>query len=248
MLPGWKGASLFLWVSCCLFAQSEPLAFEAASVKPNISGDRGSSSHGTKGQTVFTNFSLQHLIMQAYNVKDFQLTGPEWMANVRFDITAKYPGDTTNEQRSLMLQTLLLDRFHLAIHRESKDMPAYALTVAKNGPKLEEGKPGGASTTTNSGRFEDKGVSMANFADQLSRQVEHPVTDKTGLTGVYNLKMQWTPDDQPAAKGDSAPAEPALGPSIFVALQEQLGLKLQTQKLPVEIIVVDHVDRAPVEN
>ena len=84
---------------------------------------------------------------------------------------------------------------------------------------------------------------MAELADQLARHVDHPVIDKTGLTGVYNLKLEWTQDDQPAGLGEAAP-----GPSIFTALQEQLGLKLQTQKLPVEIIVVDSVDRTPVKN
>jgi uncharacterized protein (TIGR03435 family) len=197
---------------------------------------------------VFTNVPLRRLIERAYGVKPFQLTGPDWIDNVRFDITAKYPGDTTNEQRALMLRTLLAERFHLAVHRESKDMPAYALVVAKSGPKLEDAKQSGDSTSTGRGRFEDKAVSMAGLADQLARQLEHPVVDKTGLTGIYNLKLEWTPDDQPAGKGDGASGEPALGPSIFGALQEQLGLKLQTQKLPVEVIVVDHVDRTPVEN
>jgi len=127
-------------------------------------------------------------------------------------------------------------------------MTAYALLLAKNGPKLEEGKPGGTSTHTNRGRFEDKGVSMTGLADQLARQLERPVVDKTGLTGVYNLKLEWTPDEQPAGKGEASSGEPALGPSIFTSLQEQLGLKLQTQKLPVEIIVVDRLEKVPTEN
>jgi uncharacterized protein (TIGR03435 family) len=249
MLRGLAGVSILLCGSCCISGQSAaPLAFEVASVKANTSGSGSSSSHGSKGQTMFTNVALSQLIERAYSVKDFQLTGPDWLGNVRFDITVKYPGETTNEQRDLMLQTLLAERLNLAIHRESKEMPAYALVVAKNGPKLEEGKPGGASTTTNRGRFEDKGISMAGLADQLARQMERPVADKTGLTGVYNLKLEWTPDEQPAGKGDGASGEPALGPSIFAALQEQLGLKLQTQKMPVEIIVVDRVERVPTEN
>jgi uncharacterized protein (TIGR03435 family) len=121
-------------------------------------------------------------------------------------------------------------------------MPAYALVETKNGPKLEASKEDGDSTSTNRGRFDDSAVSMAGLAKQLAQQLEHPVVDKTGLTGIYKLKLEWTPDDQSGA------AEPALGPSIFNALQDQLGLKLQTQKLPVEIIVVDRVDRTPLEN
>ena len=249
MLRGLTGVSLLLCAAYGVFGQSAPPpAFEVASVKTNTSGSGSSSSNGSKGQTVFTNLTLRQFVTRAYNIKDFQLTGPDWMGNIRFDITAKYPGETTNEQRAVMLQTLLAERFNLAVHRESKEMPAYVLVLAKNGPKREEGKPGGVSTSSNRGRFEDKGVSMAGLADQLARQLERPVADKTGLTGVYNLRLEWTPDDQPAGKGDGAAGEPALGPSIFTALQEQLGLKLQTQKMPVEIIVVDHVDRTPIEN
>jgi uncharacterized protein (TIGR03435 family) len=249
MFRGLTGVSLLLFGSCCAFGQTAaPLAFEVASVKPDLSGSGSSSSNGSKGQTVFTNVSLRRLIERAYNVKPFQVTGPDWLDNVRFDITAKYPGDTNNEQRALMLRTLLVERFHLATHRESKDMPAYALLVAKSGPKLEVTKMSGDSTSSNRGRFEDKAVSMAGLADQLARQLERPVVDKTGLTAVYTLKLEWTPDDQPAGRGEGGAGEPALGPSIFTAVQEQLGLRLQTQKLPVEIIVVDRVDRAPTEN
>jgi len=236
--------SLMLCATCCIFSQSAPLpAFEAASIKPNTSGSGSSSSNGSKGQIVFTNVPLRRLIMRAYNLQDYQVSGPDWMSDVRFDIAAKYPMDSTKEQRPLMLQSLLAERFHLAFHRETKEMPAYALVVAKNGPRLEATKLPGDSTSTNFGRFDDSAVSMAAFANQLSQQLEHPVVDKTGLTGVYTIKMEWTPDDKPGASG-----EPALGPSIFAALQEQLGLKLQTEKLPVEIIVVDRVDRTPVEN
>jgi uncharacterized protein (TIGR03435 family) len=195
---------------------------------------------------VFTNVPLRQLIEQAYRVKPFQLTGPDWLSNVRFDIVAKYPAGTANEQLTLMLQTLLAERFHLAIHRESREMSAYALMVAKNGPKLVEVAPNGTGTSNGRGRFQDRAISMAGLADQLARELGRPVVDKTGLTAVYDLKLEWTPDDQP--QGDAAPSEPAQGPSIFTALQEQLGLKLQTQEAPVEIIVVDHVDRTPIEN
>lgn len=249
MLGGLRGLSLWVSASFCTFCQTAPPpAFEAASVKLNTSGSGSGGSKGSEGQTVFTNVPLRRLIERAYSVKPFQLMCPDWVDNVRFDITAKYPGGTTGEQLNLMLRTLLAERFHLAIHRESKEMQAYALLVAKNGPKLEETKEAGNSTSTNRGRFEDRVVSMAGFADQLANQLEHPVVDKTGLAGSYKLKMEWTPDDQPAGRGDGASGDPTLGPSIFTALQEQLGLKLQTQKLPVEIIVVDHVDRVPVEN
>lgn len=243
MLLGLTRIWLPLCASCCIFSQTALLAFEAASIKLNTSGSGSSGSRGNRTQVLFTNVPLRRLILRAYGIQDFELVGPDWMANVKFDIAAKYPpGEATNDQRNLMLQTLLAQEFHLAVHRETKEMSAYALVVAKNGPKLEASKEVGDSTNTNRGRFEDSAVSMAGLARQLAQQLEHPVVDKTGLTGVYTLKLEWTPDEQPGSS-----AEPALGPSIFTALQDQLGLKLQTQKLPVEIIVVDRVDRMPVD-
>jgi uncharacterized protein (TIGR03435 family) len=244
MLLGLTRVWLPLCASCCIFSQTAPPAFEAASIKLNTSGSGSGGSKGSQGQVVFTNVSLRRLVQRAYGIQDFELVGPDWMANVKFDIAAKYPpGESTNDQRNLMLQTLLAQQFHLTIHRETKEMSAYALVVAKNGPKLEASKEGGNSTNSNRGRFNDTAVSMAGLARQLADQLEHPVVDKTGLTGVYTLKLEWTPDEQPGST-----AESTLGPSIFTALQDQLGLKLQTQKLPVEIIVVDRVDRTPVEN
>lgn len=236
-------AFLLLCLSCCIFSQTTPLpTFEAASVKPNTSGSGSSSTNGSSGQIVFTNVSLSRLIQRAYGVKPYQFAGPDWLDSVRFDIAAKYPAGASKDQRPLMLQTLLADRFHLAIHRESKEMPAYALVVAKGGKKFEASEPAGHSSNSR-GRLDDQGVSMADLADQLVSILKHPVVDKTALTGTYNLKLEWTPDDQSAEGADSS-----LGPSIFTALQDQLGLKLQTQKLPVEIVVVDHADRTPVEN
>jgi uncharacterized protein (TIGR03435 family) len=243
MLLGLTRVWLPLCASCCIFSQTAPPAFEAASIKLNTTGSTSGGSKGSEGQVVFTNVPLRRLILRAYGIQDFELVGPDWMANVRFDIAAKYPADSTSEQRPLMLQNLLAERFHLAVHRTTKEMPAYALVVAKNGPKLGASKEGGNSTNSTRGRFEDKAVSMAGLAKQLEEVLEHPVGDKTGLTGVYTLKLEWTPDEQPGS-----PAEQPLGPSIAIALQEQLGLKLQTQKLPMEIIVVDRVDRTPVEN
>ena len=122
-----------------VFAQpqdSRP-AYVVASVKPNASFSDSSSSHGSTGQIVFTNLSLKRYIERAYNVKPFQVIGPDWMESVHFDITAKYPPDTKDADRPAMLRTLLEDRFKLAVHRESKEMPGYRLVVAKGGFKLK---------------------------------------------------------------------------------------------------------------
>ena len=122
-----------LFAAGIVFAQpqdSRP-AYVAASVKPNTSGSENTSSNGSKGQIVFTNQTLKRLIERAYNLKPFQLSGPDWLDAVRFDIAAKYPPDTKNEDRTLMLRTLLEDRFKLAVHRQSKEMPGYVLVVGK---------------------------------------------------------------------------------------------------------------------
>jgi uncharacterized protein (TIGR03435 family) len=132
-------------------AQEARPAYEAASVKPNASGGGNSSSKGSKGQIVFTNLTLKRLIERAYNVKSFQVTGPDWMDNIRFDIVAKYPPDTKDDDGSAMLRSLLEERFKLGVHRESKDMPGYALVVAKRGFKLQPAEPGGSDTSTNRG-------------------------------------------------------------------------------------------------
>jgi len=240
-------ASCTILAALAAFGQTEtPPAFEVASVKPNTSGSGSSRTSGTTGQLTITNRSLKELIKMAYSVQDFQISAPDWLGSAKFDIVAKIPAGAQKDQRPAMMQALLAERFHLAVHRESKEMPAYALVVAKSGPKLQQVEPGGTSMNDNednsSRRITAERVSMAALAEALARIVEHPVVDRTGLQGVYSLKLQYTPDN---AKSDGPDAA---GTSIYAALQEQLGLKLQTQRLPVEVIVVDHVERVPTEN
>ena len=240
-------ANWIIFAALAAFGQSAPPpAFEVASVKPNTSGSGSSHTSGTTGQLTITNRSLKELIQMAYSVQDFEISGPDWLGSVKFDIVAKIPAGAQKDQRPAMMQALLAERFELAVHRESKEMPAFALVVGKSGPKLQQVKPGGTSMNdngnNNSRQITGEGVSMAVLAGTLARIVEHPVVDQTGLQGVYNLKLDFTPEN---AKSDGPDAA---GPSIYTALQEQLGLKLQTQKLPVEIIVVDRVERVPTEN
>ena len=145
-----------------------------------------------------------------------------------------------------MLRTLLEDRFHLAVHFESKDMPGYALVVAKSGFKLKPVEPGGSDTDTEGGRVQTltaKKTSMALLADLVARDLGEFVVDKTGLDGVYNFELRWTKDDLSSNATDLDGV-----PSLFTALQETLGLRLQPQKVPVEIVVVDHAERVPTEN
>jgi uncharacterized protein (TIGR03435 family) len=208
-----------LFAACAVFGQPQNArpAFEAASVKLNTSGTGDSSTHGSKGQVVFTNQTLKRLIERAYNLKPFQVTGPDWMENVRFDIAAKFPPDTKNDDRLPMLRTLLEDRFQLAVHRESKDMRGYALVVVGRGFKLKPVEPGGSGTDSNGGRIQTlkaTKTSMAQLADLVARSLGETVIDKTGIDGVYDFELRWTNDDQNPDGIDGAAV-----PSLFTALQ-----------------------------
>jgi uncharacterized protein (TIGR03435 family) len=224
-------------------------AFEAAFIKANTTGSGGSSSNGTKGQVVMVNQPLRRLVERAYDVKPFQVTGPEFMENVRFDVTAKYPPDTKREDRSAMLRTMLEDRFKLATHRERKEMSGYALVAAKGGLKLkpvdtDKGAGTDSSSSNSLVTLKMTAVSMKEVADYLAGRLGSAVVDGTGADGVYTFEMRWTLDDQLSGAVDRGAAE-------FAAIQDAisaLGLHLQAQKVPVEIVVVDHVERVPTEN
>ena len=167
------------------------------------------------------------------------------MADARFDIEAKLPDDASPKSVNEMLQSLLEERFGLQLHREEKELPGYALVVAKTGPKMKENTDAESrgSFRMTRGRISAQKATMAPFADRLSQFVDLPVVDKTDLKGSYDFTLEWTPEESQPASTDSPS-----GPSVFTALQEQLGLRLQSQKLAVGIIVVDHAERVPTEN
>lgn len=251
-------------------------AFEVASVKPNKSGD-GRVFFNTLpgGRFRASNVPLHQLILFAYRLKDFQVSGePAWIKSERFDITAKAEKDPGPDGMRPMLQTLLEDRFQLKFHRETKDMPVYALVVSKPG-KLPQSEgecgprpavppppePGKLPKTPCGGFFMVPGrvtgshSPIGSLADILSRFVGRIVIDKTELTGKYDINLQWTPaaGEFQLPPGGPPPGLPPLppvdpnGPSIYAALQEQLGLKLESQKAPVETMVIDHIEE-PSEN
>jgi uncharacterized protein (TIGR03435 family) len=146
-----------------------------------------------------------------------------------------------------MLQSLLAERFRLGIHRETRTIEAFVLEVAKTGPKLEEAK-GKESTTRNSrGSIDAKTISMDRFAEVLSRQMDLPVVNQTGLAGQFDLKLEWTPESGNAARPGADEAATGAGVSIFTAIQQQLGLRLRARKAPIEVIVIDHAEK-PSEN
>lgn len=272
-LPGTAiiaGAVAILATAFAVFGQSAPapLAFDVASIKPNNSGDNHLQVRvAPGGRLTAANAPLRLLITAAYQVQDFELSGgPAWLDSARFDIEARGPGNPTGDQVMQMLQTLLADRFGLRMHKETRELPVYALLIAKNGPRLEPprddcfdptaGVPPPASDARPCGGFANSPnqmlgarVTMGRLAAALSRRLRRPVVDKTGLGGVYNITLEWTPDETQPSPAPTDPSPPAAdnSGSIFTALQEQLGLRLESQKGPVEILVIDHAER-PSEN
>ena len=253
-------------------------AFDVVSVKPNKSDSGMVRIMGKPDGYSASNVSLKMLIQGAYGIREDLISGaPGWADSARFDIDAKVAGSDVEalkklspEQRRLILQPLLADRFKLKMHTETKQLPVYELVLGKGGSKLKEASPGdtyangikGPDDTSRPGmmrmgpgQLTAQAVPMTSLANLLSQQLHRTVLDKTGLTGKYDLELNWTPDrgSDPMFKGaDSSQqrtdaASDSSGPSIFTALQEQLGLRLQSAKGPVETLVIDHVEM-PSEN
>lgn len=226
--------------------------FAAASVKANTTVRNGMGNKFDPTMAQWTNTPLRNLIENAYRLSDYQAVGwPEWLRSDKWDIDAKTEGPTTIPQKFQMLQTLIVERFGLKFHREMKDLPGYSLVIAKGGPKLREVKEGGTESTPAGTRI-DRGlisgyhVHMGDWSHFFSTELGCPFEDNTGLQGIYDFKLEWSPDEnQPNSRGE--PGDPN-GPSIFAAVQEQLGLKLEVKKFPVEMFVIDHIDRSPVSN
>jgi uncharacterized protein (TIGR03435 family) len=221
--------------------------FDVATIKLDACGGQ-KSNRASGDQMISTDQSLKQLVVLAYSVQPYQVTGPAWMESVCFDITAKYPPGTKDRDRWLMLRSLLEDRFHLKVHHESKEMDGYALLVARSGFKLEPVEPGeGTTVGGNQGTvwtFRARKIQMSDLAYELADSMGAVVVDMTGLDDVYSFQLRWASDDMSKPAGSDA--NPA--PSVFTALQDTLGLTLQSQKVPVDTIVVDSIDRAPTEN
>lgn len=228
--------------------------FEAVVIKPNKSGSNSSSSHGSKSQLLTTNVSLRSLIVRAYGMKDYQVEGPEWLNDARFDVAAKYPTGLPedpvryNAAMQAMMQKLLVDQFKLEVHRETKNLPVYGLVVAKGGIKFKEVPDAGSHGSNNeNGHYVGTCIPMSNFADFLARRMDMPVLDMTGLKGFYNLTLDFVEARRAAdSKPDATAPDP--GATLDTAIQEQLGLKLDNRKAPLEIVVVDHAEKTPIEN
>lgn len=246
-------------------------AYEAATIKPSKGPGPGGRIGVWAAPDGFSAWfiTLQQMISVAYGVERFQISGgPNWLPSERFDIEAKLDASTADALEKLsqdqhvlaqqqMLQSLLANRFQLTAHRETKELTIYKLVIAKAGLKLQEAKPDGAHPGAGSmrgsqlsGEMTAQAVPIASLARNLTQMLGHPVLDQTGLKGVYDFKLQFAPDDRLQPPPGLAPNQrlpvPAAdpnAPSLFDALQEQLGLKLESGKGPVEVIVIDHVER-----
>jgi len=283
------------WVP--LWAQSEmPRTFEVASIKPAVvtPGRRPApldGGPGTKSPTRLAGTAtMKELLMRAYGVKSYQISGPAWMDTETYEIAANVPAEASKEQAAEMLRNLLAERFHLAAHRETKEVGMYALLVGKNGPKLQETDaaaeeddkartaggfvrpkvtmgpdgfpqippdariPGSFTLTLSSGEFLRTKVfarhqNMDQLAGTIATFLKRPVVNQTGLAGRYDFTLAFESDPlEPAGemRPRAAPENP--GPTIFAAVQEQLGLKLEQRKGPLDMVMVDRVERVPTEN
>lgn len=338
------GTVLVAWICPMAHAQSAAdanspaqarLEFEVASIKPSVLpagrgmirlGPRGGPGRGDPGRVTYTFSTIPDLMVEAYSVKRYQISGgPNWLDSERFDILAKVPDGASEEKVKIMLQNLLADRFKLTLHRESKEMPMYALVVAAKGPKLKDstvtdtpppsdsqpkeggrgdvgagsaapspplppglgkgglkigpdgcpetppmaaGRAGTVMMITPSGEcMISNSYTMDGLATQLSNRFDRPVIDQTGLKGKYDFRLHYDPSSVPGGRGgpimfkDGPGPRPTGGdpenriapdsdppPSIFNALQEQLGLKLEATKGSVDLLVIDHVEKTPTEN
>jgi uncharacterized protein (TIGR03435 family) len=274
----------FLAGGCVGYAQQAGSpTFEVASIKPGPPPDvrgmyvRSSGGPGTNDPERYTaeNYSLESLVMSAYDVKPYQLNAPDWTKNARFNVTAKIAPGATKDQFRLMQQNLLAERFGLKVHWETREMAIYELVVAKGGPRMKEAgpekpadpdqprpglpttitrdkngypvlPPGDRSMTMMVGNGKAarrvRHETMEQTASYLSIQLGRTVVDVTGLTGKYDFDLYWQNNSgSAAADGDS-------GPGLPQAIQEQLGLKLESKKGPVKFLVIDHAEKTPAEN
>jgi len=300
---------------CLAQAPDKNLTFDAASIKPAapitmngrsmiFGGGRGGPGSSDPGRIQYPMVTLKNLLMQAYAVKDFQISGPPWLDTERFEIQATMPPETTKEQFQIMLQNLLAERFKMSVHRETKDLPMYSMTIGKNGPKLKESAPPNPEADQNAplppppppGQLKldadgfptlpfigRKGIfhimmpgrarligsqsTMQDLANDLSTNLKRPVIDATGLTAKFDFTLTYLPEGMIGPMGPMAPPPPAppgadggesgrKGPwadlpppaDLFTAIQSQLGLKLDPKKGPVDLIVIDHIEKTPTEN
>jgi uncharacterized protein (TIGR03435 family) len=238
-----------------LLAQPTPEQyFDVASVKVNTKGGRTTRRIEQQSLT-YLNITLGEFIQMAYDIRRYQIDAPDWVINNassdRYDIVAKSTAPATELQLRAMLAPLLAERFHLSFHRETRVLPIYALVVAKGGSKLKPGDGGEQSVSPDPAgglRFQNYPIGALAGMLMVMRSTGRPVVDRTGLTGRYTFtaNLQDLPAGASSEAGKHAVVENDTPP--FTALEEQLGLKLNAERAPIDMLVVDRVDRVPTEN
>jgi uncharacterized protein (TIGR03435 family) len=240
-------------------AQSPRLAFEAATIKPSKSDSNSVGNRFGPELATWTNATLGVLIENSYRLREYQImSAPDWVNADRWDINARANGATTFPQKMTMTRTLIEERFHLKYHMETRQLPVYILSAIKGGPKFQppsdDDQPAGVKIRggVKSAIIFHK-IDVSLFPDYLSGELNIPVIDKVGLKGIQDFALEWSPvpneGNFAVRNNDGAPppSPDASGPTIFTAIQEQLGLKLESSKGPVEVLVIDSVER-PTEN
>jgi uncharacterized protein (TIGR03435 family) len=253
-------------------AASPAPVFDVISVKQNKSDSGGMSMTGVSDSFRGTNLDISNLIMNSYHLTSADLIFglPGWTRSAHFDVNAKVVNPDkqvidklTDDQRRAMILDILKERFHFQAHLETKILPVYDLVLAKGGPKFTGGKGPNADTAAAmakrgitasngamivyDGEITGGGIPISSLVFSLTGAVGRTVIDKTGLTGNYDIELKWTPENGGQPSADNGQTDAQSGPSIFTALEEQLGLKLESAKGPVQTLVVDHVEM-PTEN
>jgi len=254
--------------ACSAFAQTAPPAFDVASIRPT-QGGMEMRGHGpffnikVSPDTVnMRAVNLRTCIRWAYHVMDYQVSGPDTIMRDRYDVMAKAPAAVEEDQLRAMMQTLLADRFKMAFHRQSKEMSGYALVVGKGGPKFQESKTEGESAIDpDQSRMQVsiQRTSIAQLIEMLSNMFRAPIIDETGLKAKYDVTINVAkylteiphgPGER-GGGGEGAGAGAGFDPMSLImrGLQEELGLKLESRsKMPVDFLIVDHIEKAPTEN
>jgi uncharacterized protein (TIGR03435 family) len=227
-------------------ADADP-SFEVATVKPSSPDERGSAIHAEGGRFRIKNQTLTTMLLFAYGVHAKQIVdAPAWLSTDRYDVDGVLDteGEPSLKQMQRIAQKLLTDRFQLKFHRELREMPVYAITVAKGGPKLEKSKGdpdalGDENDQSHGGEITQSitNLSVSEFALIIQFFTDRPVVDQTGLTGKWDFRWTWTADESRAAPDADA------APGMFTAIEEQLGLKLDAVKAPADVFVVDHIEK-----
>jgi len=220
----------------------DQVRFDVASVKTNTSGPLAGFSEDITPEGRFTtrNVTLWNLIRLAYHLRDLQISGgPGWIKNEGFDIEARPASPVSRDKVPEMLRVLLAERFQLSAHTESRNLPAYALVVSNSGSKLQPTIGAGGPKISRLGQLVMPNMSMDQLSQILEFELDRPVIDRTGLTGDFSIRLEWTREKDRTAAGDTRVDQSR--PSIFSAVQEQLGLKLESVKAPVDVLVIDSV-------